>query len=80
MALMLLYLTSFNQRVGGTDSWRAWKSYDWNAIDTLQGEGLIDTSRRAKSACLTEAGIERAKKLLGRYRMALDDDAADERA
>jgi hypothetical protein len=56
--LALLYL-------GLHDGVRAWKGFDWNALDRLHRAGLISDPRgTAKSVVFTEDGLERAARLL----------------
>jgi hypothetical protein len=56
--LALLYL-------GLHDEARAWKGFDWDAMDRLYGQGYISDPRgKAKSVVFTEEGFERAKWLL----------------
>jgi hypothetical protein len=56
--LALLYL-------GLHDGVRAWKGFDWDAMDRLHQAGLISEPRgRAKSVVFTEVGLERAERLL----------------
>jgi hypothetical protein len=56
--LALLYL-------GLHDEARAWKGFDWDAMDRLHQQGYITDPRgRAKSVVFTEEGVERAKFLL----------------
>jgi hypothetical protein len=55
--LALLYLTLH-------DGVRAWKSFDWKAMNRLHEKGLIsDPVGKAKSVILTEAGLLEAKHL-----------------
>ena len=55
--LALLYLTLHN-RV------RAWKSFDWDAMNRLHDKGLIsDPVGKAKSVVLTEAGLKESERL-----------------
>ena len=65
LTLALMYLTSWTDRPGEMP--RCWKGYDFDVLDTLAEYGLISDSRRAKSAYLTDEGIERARGLLARY-------------
>jgi hypothetical protein len=52
--------------LGLHDGARAWKGFDWDAMDRLHRAGLISDPRgRAKSVVFTEAGLERAERLLG---------------
>ncbi|MBI3465047.1 MAG: hypothetical protein HY000_18625 [Planctomycetes bacterium] len=56
--LALLYL-------GLHDGARAWKGFDWDAMDRLHEQGFITDPRgKAKSVVFTEEGLERAKRLL----------------
>ena len=56
--LALLYL-------GLHDGARAWKGFDWDAMDRLHQKGYItDPRSKAKSVVFTEEGLERAKDLL----------------
>jgi len=55
--LALLYLTLH-------DYDRAWKGFDWQALNRLHEKGMIhDPVNKAKSVVLTPDGLERAKKL-----------------
>lgn len=60
LTLMLMYLTSWEEKSAGKPVRRTWKSYDWDAVDALQNEGLISTSNRAKSAYLSEEACQQA--------------------
>jgi len=56
--LALLYL-------GLHDEARAWKGFDWDAMDRLHERGLISDPRgRAKSVMFSEAGLRRAREFL----------------
>ena len=56
--LALLYL-------GLHDGARAWKGFDWDAMDRLHQSGYITDPRgKAKSVVFTEDGLERARALL----------------
>ena len=55
--LALLYLTLH-------DHDRAWKGYDWEAMNRLHDNGMIHNPvGKAKSVVLTEEGLRRAKEL-----------------
>jgi hypothetical protein len=55
--LALLYLTLH-------DGYRAWKGFDWDALNRLHEKGMIgDPVNKAKSVVFTNEGLERAKKL-----------------
>ena len=56
--LALLYL-------GLHDGARAWKGFDWDAMNRLHEKDYITDPRgKAKSVVFTEEGIERAERLL----------------
>jgi hypothetical protein len=56
--LALLYL-------GRHDGARAWKGFDWEAMNRLHEKGYITDPRgKAKSVVFTEEGLERATRLL----------------
>jgi hypothetical protein len=56
--LALLYL-------GLHDGSRAWKGFDWDAMNRLHEQGYITDPRgKAMSVLFTEEGLERAKQLL----------------
>ena len=64
MVLALLYLTSFKDRY----ALRAWKSHDWNALDSLHAKGYISNpASKAKSIVLTEEGAKRSKELFEKH-------------
>jgi hypothetical protein len=55
--LALLFLTRH-------DHWRAWKGFDWDALNRLYDKGLIvDPVTKAKSVVFTEEGLKRAEVL-----------------
>jgi hypothetical protein len=54
----LLYL-------GLHDGARAWKGFDWEAMNRLHDKGYITDPRgKAKSVVFTEVGLERSERLL----------------
>lgn len=56
--LALLYL-------GLHDGARAWKGFDWEAMNRLHEQGYISDPRsKAKSVVFSEAGLQRSKELL----------------
>jgi hypothetical protein len=56
LALLLLGLHEQN---------RAWKSFDWDAMNRLHAKGLIsDPISKAKSVVLTEEGLGKAEALM----------------
>jgi hypothetical protein len=55
--LALLWLTLHDER-------RAWKGFDWAALDRLHQKGLIaDPANKAKSLILSDEGRRRAEEL-----------------
>jgi SOS response regulatory protein OraA/RecX len=64
LTLALMLLTSWEDSPG--ELRRCWKGYDFDVLNALQEQGLIVDSRRAKSAYLTEDGVEHARQFLAR--------------
>lgn len=65
MVLALMYLT-----IHDIDDWgaRAWKSFDWDALERLYSKGYIDDPKnKAKSVVLSADGLERARELFERH-------------
>lgn len=59
--LALLYLTLH-------DEGRAWKSFDWDAMNRLHEKGLIQNPvGKAKSVVFTEKGLEESERLFQQY-------------
>jgi hypothetical protein len=64
VVMALLYL-NFHGDHGAV---RAWKSFDWDAMDRLHKKGFIsDPKSKAKSVLVTEEGQEAAEKLFEKY-------------
>jgi hypothetical protein len=63
--LALLYLNIFDD---GDGNIRAWKSFNWDAMDRLFEKGYIeDPKSKAKSVYMSEEGLRRAEELFRRY-------------
>ncbi len=61
MVLALMYLTIHDQV-------RAWKGFDFQALDRLHAKGVIaDPRTKAKSIVLTEEGLARAEALFEKH-------------
>jgi hypothetical protein len=64
VVLALLYL-NFHGDHGAV---RAWKSFDWDAMDRLHKKGFIsDPKSKAKSVLVTDEGQKVAKELFEKY-------------
>lgn len=60
VVLALLHLNAFDDH--GVQ--RAWKSFDWDAMNRLHEQGMIsDPKSKAKSVYLTEEGSQRSREL-----------------
>ena len=66
LTLVLLYLTSWEEKGPDGPVRRSWKGYDWDVIDRLDAEGLISTSHRAKSVYLSDGACQQVEELLAR--------------
>jgi len=59
--LALMYLTIHEEQ-------RAWKAFDWDAMDRLHDKGFIcDPKSKAKSVVLTDEGLARSAELFNRF-------------
>lgn len=70
LSLMLMYLTRFQDH---NEFHRyqevSWKGYDFGTLDQLEEQGMLIQPRKSKCVYITEAGKERAKKLLAKYQL-----------
>lgn len=68
LTLSLTYLCSWEEKtITGESMCRAWKGYDFDILDKLMDEGLIDFSYKAKSLYITDEGVQMAKELVARF-------------
>ena len=64
-AVLALLFLNFH---GDRDAIRAWKSFDWDAMDRLHKKGFIsDPKSKAKSVLVSEEGQKAAKELFEKY-------------
>lgn len=62
--LALLYLNFFSHQ----GAIRAWKGFDWDALDRLYDKGYIsDPKSKARSVIVSEEGQAAAEELFNRY-------------
>jgi len=73
LTLLLLYLTSWNEKVGEYKIKRSWKGYDFDILNELEEKGLIDGGRRSKSVHFTEDGAKKAEALIKKYLSSLEN-------
>ena len=67
LTLMLLYLSSWEENEMGMKYRRSWKGYDFDVLNELAEEELINDGRRSKSISFNDEGIEKAMELLKKY-------------
>jgi hypothetical protein len=66
VVLALLYL-------GLHDDFRAWKSFDWDAMDRLHKKGFISNPvGKTKSVAFSESGLRESQRLLAELFAAAD--------
>lgn len=73
LTMILIYLSHFTEqdRFANKDDKYAWKGYDFNVLDELDGKDYIrQGSHRSKSLYITKEGEEKAKELLEKYNVA----------
>jgi hypothetical protein len=64
MVLALLYLGMFSER----SVRRAWKSFDWDALDRLHEKGYISNPKSAaKSVVMNDSGAKLAESLFKQH-------------
>lgn len=64
MVLVLMYLGIFSERPVR----RAWKSFDWNALDRLLEKGYIsDPKSAARSVVVNDSGAQLAESLFKKH-------------
>ena len=77
LTLMLLYLTSWKDKELQDlreDVRTAWKGYDFDVLNELTDENLINGSGRGnKTAYLFKEGIEKAEDLLRKYGIEIEE-------
>lgn len=72
VVLALLHLNSFAEH-GIT---RAWKGFDWEALNLLHERGLIsDPKSKSRSVVLTDEGVRVAAELFAKYFAAAESVA-----
>ena len=72
VVLALLYLNLCDQN-------RAWKSFDWEAMNRLHEKGYIHNPvSRAKAAVLTDKGLHEAERLFRQYFVRSHDRKLDD--
>ncbi len=67
LTLLLLYLTSWEEKGLVHPILRSWKGYPFEVLNELEQKGLIAQGRRSKSVYLTEDGKKLAEKLKKKY-------------
>jgi len=73
MVLALLSLTMFEEDQDGA---RAWKGYDWVAMDRLHAKGYVsDPKSKAKSVVVTVKGVQRSRELFEKHFGKKEPDA-----
>ncbi|MCX6556410.1 MAG: DUF6429 family protein [Candidatus Aminicenantes bacterium] len=59
--------------LGLHDDFRAWKSFDWDAMDRLHKKGFISNPvGKTKSVAFTESGLRESQRLLAELFAAAD--------
>ena len=71
LTLMLLYLSSWEENEMGMKYRRSWKGYDFDVLNELAEEELINDGRRSKSVSFNDIGIEKALELLKKYNIEI---------
>ena len=84
LTLMLMYLTSWEESLVPSLRKKSdctgiypkvrlcWKGYDFDILNELTDEGLVNAGGRSKSASFNAEGEEKARELLKAYGIELD--------
>ena len=68
MALALMYLTTFEEKISGIDYYRTWKGFDWDILNRLYEKGYISNPvGKAKSVSFTEEGSKLSEELFKEF-------------
>jgi hypothetical protein len=67
LTLLLLYLTSWEEKDYVETTPRSWKGYSFDALNELTDEEYLYENKRAKSVYLTKKGVDLAKELEKKY-------------
>ncbi len=67
LTLLLLYLTSWEEKSPFGSANRSWKGYPFDTLNELTDAGYISGSRSSKSVFFTEEGAEKALELQKKY-------------
>lgn len=73
LTLAMIRLTAWKEKGFDGPVLRAWKGYDWDAIDQLVEADLICTEHRWKSVYLTEAEEAQADEILSHLEPLLEE-------
>ena len=65
LSLALRYLTSWEEKeITGETIRRAWRGYDFEVLDRMKAEDLVNFSFKAKSLYLTGDGENEARRII----------------
>ena len=67
LTLLLIALTSWQEKICGLNITQAWKGYDFRILDQLKEQGYIAGSKRSKLTMLTDEGLKKAEELVEKY-------------
>ncbi len=67
LTLLLMYLTSWEEKQFDEKATLSWKGYNFDILKELDDEELIFNTKRIQPVYLSETGIEKAKELMKKY-------------
>lgn len=67
LTLLLIALTSWQEKVLEVNITQAWKGYDFHILDELKEKGYIFGSKGSKLVTLTDDGMKIAEELTKKY-------------
>lgn len=67
LTLLLISLTSWQEKIFSENITQSWKGYDFHIVDILKEKGYISGSKGSKLVILTDDGLRKAKELAKKY-------------
>ena len=67
LTLLLISLTSWQEKVLSEEITQSWKGYDFHILDELKEKGYIFGSKGSKLVTLTDEGLKKAEEHTKKY-------------
>jgi hypothetical protein len=67
LTLLLISLTSWQEKILSENITQSWKGYDFHILDELKEKRYISGSKGSKLVILTDEGLKKAEELSKKY-------------